>query len=294
MKAKDEINNSKTSNLFVRHETNRLQILRNESGKPILVQYASIDKRPFIHPIVAPDGTGCLTENQPWHHLWQHGLYTGLHGVNDIDFWTEGLASNGLTDGTFHPKPLAAPHIQNNTVSWKVETDWHSPSGETILTEHQTWHFEDIGTKYRLDLQWELEAQCDVSFSKCPYGGLFLRMPWHPDIGATALDSEGRNQSEAESKRSRWVAVSMPLPGRKDDAGIAILEHPDNPVFPTPWRVDGNYGISPSRCILDGWKLGKNELSLETYRLLVFCGAIDSSETENEWKLFSQKERNAE
>lgn len=279
--------NSDAGNLFTRHEPNRLQIVRAEKAGPILIQHAAPDNRPYIHPIVAPDGKGCLTENQPWHHLWQHGLYTGLHGVNGVDFWIEGLG--GLAhDGTFHPKPLTAPRADGNTVSWMVETDWRSPSGENILTEYQEWRFEDCGMAYRLDLQWGLKANCDILFEKCAYGGLFLRMPWHPGTGATALDSEGRGQAEGEGKRSRWVAVSMTLPGRETDAGVAVLEHPGNPVYPTPWRIDGQYGISPSRCILGEWRLGKGERSLERYRLFVFCGGIDPATIEKEWTMFSQ------
>jgi hypothetical protein len=281
-----------TSKLFVRHEPHRLQIVRSEKSSPILIQHAAPDNRPYIHPIIAPDGKGCLTENQPWHHFWQHGLYTGLHGVNGVDFWCEGIGGGGLEhDGTFHPRPLAAARVAGNTASWQVETDWRSPAGEDILTECQTWRFEDVGMTYRLDLQWELKAKCDIRFDQCPYGGLFLRLPWHPRIGATALDSEGRGQAESEGKRSRWAAVSLPLPGREDNAGIAILEHPGNPVYPSPWRVDGNYGISPSRCILGEWRLGKGETSLEYYRLFVFCGGIDSSAIEKEWSIFSQNKR---
>ncbi len=280
----------KTAKIFVRQESNRLQILRSVSGLPLLVQHASADKRPYIHPMIAPDGKGCLTENEPWHHFWQHGLYAGLHGVNGLDFWNEGLT--GLEhDGTFHPKPLAAAHVAGNIVSWVVETDWRSPSGEDILTEYQKWQFEDCGTTYRLDLRWEMKAHCDICFDQCAYGGLFLRLPWHPLTGATALDSEGRGQAESEGKRSRWVAVSMPLLQRKNEAGVAILDHPKNPVHPTSWRVDGSYGISPSRCIVGGWQLGKGEASLEHYRLVVFCGGIDSSMIENEWEIFSQTQR---
>lgn len=278
--------------LSVRHEPHRLQIVRSEKNSPLLVQHAAPNNRPYIHPIIAPDGKGCLTENQPWHHLWQHGLYTGLHGVNGVDFWEEGLGGGGLAhDGTFHPKPLAAARVDGNTVSWLVETDWRSPTGEAILTECQTWRLEDCGMTYRIDFQWELKAHCAIRFDQCEYGGLFLRLPWHPRIGATALDSEGRGQAEAEGKRSRWVAVSMPLPRRENEAGIAILEHPENPVYPTPWRVDGNYGISPSRCITGEWRLGQGETSLEYYRLFVFCGGIQAPTIENEWQTFAKTKR---
>lgn len=275
--------------LSVRHEPHRLQVVRTETGTPILVQHAAADNRPYIHPLRAPDGQGCLTEDQPWHHWWQHGIYTGLHGVNGADFWTEGLARNGLEhDGTFHPRPLASPCVDGNVASWQVETAWRAPQGADILIERQLWRFEDLGAVYRLDLTWELQAcTTDVAFDQCPYGGLFLRMPWRPEIDAEALDSEGRGRAEAEGNRSRWVAVSMPLPGRPAHASIAALDHPSNPVHPTPWRVDGNYGISPSRCILGGWQLPSGETARERYRLFVFCGRIDPKTIEDEWSLFA-------
>ncbi|OGV62368.1 MAG: hypothetical protein A3K19_15965 [Lentisphaerae bacterium RIFOXYB12_FULL_65_16] len=274
--------------LSVRHEPHRLQVVRVESGAPILVQHAAADNRPYIHPLLAPDGKGCLTEDQPWHHLWQHGIYTGLHGVNGVDFWTEGLSRGGLEhDGTFHPRPLATPRAEGNIACWQVEAAWRAPQAADILIERQSWWFEDLGSAYRLDLDWELQACTDVTFDACAYGGLFLRMPWRPELTAMAVDSDGRGRAEAEGKRSRWVAVSMPLPGRPTHAGIAVLDHPGNPVHPTPWRVDGNYGISPSRCILGGWQLRSGERACERYRLFVFCGEVNPEVVEHEWLRFA-------
>ena len=46
------------------------------------------------------------------------------------------------------------------------------------------------------------------------------------------------------------VAVWMPIEGEENGGGIAILDHDQNPEHPVPWRVDGQLGISPSRCIV--------------------------------------------
>jgi hypothetical protein len=272
--------------LSVRHEAQRLQIVHPDTQRPILVQHAPVNQRPYIHPILAPDGRGCLTENEPWHHLWQHGLYTGLHGVNDMDFWTEGLSGNGLaSDGTFHPAPLAAPHVDDNQVQWQVATEWRSTSGTALLLETQHWTFQFFSNHIYLDIHWELSARVAITFAKCSYGGLFLRMPFRAEVGAEVIHSEGLVRPEADGARARWVAVFMPLPARDDAAGIALFDHPGNLVYPSPWRVDGQFGVSPSRCILGEWSLAAGESAHEKYRLAIFNG--DHGSIEEHWQIFS-------
>jgi hypothetical protein len=261
----------------------------------ILEQHAEPDARPYIHPIVAPDGHGLLTENAPSHHPWQHGLYVGLNDVNGAGFWTEGLARGGRskeTDGTFHPAPLAPPWVQGNRAGWSVESEWRSPGGAPLLAEVQQWRLVGNGETYTLDMVWTLRGLTDVTFGQYAYGGLFLRMPYRPERGGTVVSSEGLGAPEGEGKRARWVAVSMPIEGRAPasvvEAGIAILDHPGNPEHPSPWRVDSQLGICPSRCIAGQWRLGAGETTISRYRVLVFCGPPDPVVTEQAWAGFSR------
>ena len=53
---------------------NSFSIYRNNAEDPILIQNDSMDNRPYIHPIVSPDGKGILTEYSPGHHNHQTGL----------------------------------------------------------------------------------------------------------------------------------------------------------------------------------------------------------------------------
>ena len=56
-----------------------ISVFRTTSDEPILTQNAKVDFRPYIHPIVAPDGDGVLTEYSPGHHKHQTGLYWGIY-----------------------------------------------------------------------------------------------------------------------------------------------------------------------------------------------------------------------
>lgn len=278
-------------NLRAEHMGERLALYRDGFDQPILTQNAATDRRPYIHPIIAPDGVGELTENQPGHHLWQHGLYVGLNDVNGVGFWEEGLGGHPATDGSFHPHPLAAPVVFGPDASWEVKTDWNAPDGRLMLTETQDWRFTDSGETFRLDIAWTLEAAMDLRFGQYPYGGLFLRMPWRAETGGDILTSEGADSTgDAEGQRARWVALSMPIPDRPGgSAGIAFLDHPSNPEYPNPWRVDDGFGIVPSRCIAGEWTLSTGTRSINRYRLFVFAGAIDPLAIEGEWTHFSQE-----
>ena len=75
--------------LEVRHDTDEhtIQVYRRGSDQPILTQNARPDFRPYIHPIVAPDGRGLITEYNPDDRPHQTGLYWGFTSVNGRDYF---------------------------------------------------------------------------------------------------------------------------------------------------------------------------------------------------------------
>ena len=54
---------------------NSILVIRDGAAEPVVTQVARPDFRPYLHPIVAPDGKGQLTEYSPGHHKHQTGLY---------------------------------------------------------------------------------------------------------------------------------------------------------------------------------------------------------------------------
>lgn len=280
---------TRTNTLKATCTASQIALYRAPATVPFLTQHAQADQRPYIHPLLAPDGCGVLTENTPDHHPWQHGIYVGLNQINGYGFWLEGLGQDTHLDGTFHPAPLEAPIINGPTASWHVHSAWRAPDGNHLLDEKQHWHLQDHDTYLSLDLDWTLSAATDLHFGQYAYGGLFLRMPYRQETGGQALSSTGLSLPQAEGQRARWVAVAMPLKDRSDPAGIAFLDHPDNPEHPVPWRVDGQLGISPSRCIAGSWDLAAKHTSLNRYRILTFCGSINPEFVDTAWNDFSHQ-----
>lgn len=282
-----------SNNLTVDHSPSRIAIRRADQPQPLLVQHAMPDARPFIHPLLAPDGNGTLTENAPPHHPWQHGLYVGLNDVGGVGFWTEGLTGNPL-DGSFHPRPLATPLVDGSRCRWAVTCEWRAPTGAPLLVETQAWTLHDHGSTYELDLEWTLTATIDLTFGQSSYGGLFVRMPFVS--GGTATNSAGQQTpAGTDGQRARWVAIAMAIPDRltEDDAGVegqtagmAIMDHPSNPEHPVPWRVDGQLGIAPSRCIAGPWSLAGGTSSTARHRVFLHTSSTDVAAVEASWQRF--------
>jgi hypothetical protein len=256
--------------------------IERASGGHLLTHRVFAGQRPSIHPINAPDGVGILTEDSPSHHPWQHGLYTGFNLVNGIGFWRE-----RPEDGTFHPRLATAPVADGPTVHWSLETIWRATDQTDLITERQEWTIVDEGPTFDLTIGWELCAEVDVEVGQYMAGGLFLRMPYVKERGGAAVNSDGLINGEAEKRRARWVAVSMPIDGRTDWAGMAIMDHPTNPAHPVTWRVDNELGISPSRCIAESWAIRAGDVDRYRYRIHVFCGVIDAEAIDRRWQAFA-------
>lgn len=276
--------------LYAEHQDNQLRIFRSGQLEPILVQQVEANRRPYIHPILAPDGIGVLTEDAPAHHPWQHGLYIGLNEVNGIGFWTEGhRPARAHVDGTFHPSLVGEAEVKGNCATWCVRTAYRHPQGHALFQETQKWELKDLGTRYELHLEWQLQAELDLNFGEHAYGGLFLRMPFRHDSGGTAVNSSGQRNEEGEGQRARWVAVQMPIAGRTNEAGMAIMDHPANLEHPVPWRVDHELGICPSCCIAGPWQLLRGDTRSFQYGILVFTGDLQESAINLTWDTFSRR-----
>ncbi len=280
-------NRTKMNELQAESSSQIVNIYRQGESVPIITQQATTDKRPYIHPIVSPNGVGVLTEDAPSHHPWQHGLYCGFNNINHIGFWEEGL--RGGYDGTIHPKPLSKPILSGNKAKWKVESEWLAPDGTHMISEEQGWTFIDYGETYELDLVWSLRAEVFLTFGQHIAGGLFLRMPFKEELGGKAINSSGQENEDTEAKYADWVTVSMPIEDRKNWAGIAIMNHKSNPQHPVTWRVDGQLGLSPSRCISGEWTQEQGTTEKYRHRLFIYCGKPNIKQIERSWDSFSNR-----
>ena len=142
--------------------------------------------------------------------------------------------------------------VESHRATWSLVYEWLGDAGP-VLFETQKWTLLDHGSWYTLDLDWSAEAKVDVKVERYDYGGLFVRMPWRPETGGRAINSEATRTPPPRAS-GQWVDLGIPIPVRAagDWGNSAILEHPSNPGAPTPFRVDDQLGVGPAGRAWDG------------------------------------------
>ncbi len=256
-------------------------VSRTGSTTPILTHNARADQRPYLHPIVAPDGKGVLTEFSPSHHKHQTGLYWGFTRVNGRDFFHN-------PHGQFWRRVAATvTHAAGEEVRWQTVYDLLDEAGQPMLTETQRWSMREDNGTYVLDLDWRGEARTNVTIGTYDYGGLFLRMPWQPGMTGEVVNAARQRNARAEGQRSTWIDVGLQVPGRDDLAHVAIFDHPQNPGYPQAWRVDSQMGVGSARTRAADWTIAKDEAAIVRHRFLIYTGRLDEAAMTRAWTNFS-------
>jgi hypothetical protein len=255
-------------------------VSRKNSNVPILTQIVKKEERPYIHPIIAPDGKGEITEFRPGHHYHQTGIFWGLKLVNGRD--------NFMNYKSDYWRYVSATvtREKGDQVKWQTVYETIDSAGNAVMVETQNWTMRDFGSHYILDLEWRGEAKVDVVMGKFYVGGLFVRMPWKKGYIGEIVNAAGQKNREVEAQRAIWADVGIITPGRDDRAHMAIFDHPDNKAFPTPWRYDSQLGLGPSRQIMGDWGISKGNTEVIRYRIMIYTGELDSNALTQAWKKF--------
>ena len=256
-----------------------IAIFRAGARTPLVTQHARPDERPYLHPIVPPDGRGVLTEDKPAHHPHQTGLYWGFTRLNGRDYFHN--------RGAQYWRRVSATVLlaSGEEVRWQTVYDLLDEAGQPVLTETQRWAMREKNGALLLDLVWRGEARTDVTIAKYDYGGLFLRMPWREGIKGEVINAARQRNGRAEGQRAMWVDGAMQVEGRDDFAHVAIFDHPDNTGYPQRWRVDDQLGFGPARSRAADWTIARNQTEVIRHRVLVYTGGpLNDIELTERWR----------
>ncbi len=280
-----------------------ISVFRIGGDEPILVQNAGKGMRPYLHPIMTPDGKGSLTEYSPGHHKHQTGLYWGFTRVNGsgapvdtVNKWfydrnkPVGIKKQIGRDffhnnGENHWKRISASVqvAKGEEVKWQTVYEMLDVTGAAILQETQNWALEEKNNKFLISLEWKGKALQDITINEFSYGGMFLRMPWREEIEGEVVNAARQRNEKAEGQKAMWVDAGMEIEGRDDWGHIAIFDHPQNAEFPTPWRVDGQLGIGPTRAITGDWHIEKGQTEIIKHQLVAYTGDLNDIEMRKIW-----------
>ena len=258
-----------------------IAVYRPGSATPVLVHNAPPDSRPYIHPIAAPDGKGILTETSPSHHPHQTGLYWGFTRLNGRDYF------HNRGRDYWRRSAVAVIDSDGEDVRWQTVYDLLDAGGGVVLTETARWTMRERSGAFVVDLEWKGEARTDVTIGQYDYGGLFLRMPWREGIRGEVVNAARQRNERAEGQRAMWIDVAMQVAGRSDLAHVAIFDHPANPGYPQPWRVDGQLGVGSARSRLGDATIKKGGTEVIRHQFIAYTGMLDDVELTTAWAAFS-------
>jgi putative membrane-bound dehydrogenase-like protein len=264
-----------------------LSVRRAGDRVPIVTQHAPPDRRPYLHPITAPDGAGVATEVSPAHHPHQTGLYWGFTRANGRDYF-HNAGSDHWRRGS-----VAVTEAGGAEVRWQTVYDLLDASGAAILTETQRWTMRERNRTFELDLEWRGTAHIDVTIGKYDYGGLFLRMPWREGRAAEVVNAARQKNQRAEGQRAMWLDVGVAVDGRDDMVHVAIFDHPDNLGYPQAWRVDRQFGVGSARSREADWRIEQGQTETFRHRLRVYTGTLDDVELTNAWSEYANRSTSA-
>ena len=250
-------------------------------SEPIVTQEARVDHRPYLHPVVPPDGRGLFTEYSPGHHKHQTGIYWGFTRVNGRDYFHH-------PEGDYWRRVSVKVLASNGArIAWQTVYDLLDEEGEAILRETMVWSMQERDNAYFLDLEWRGDALTDITVGEYDYGGLFIRMPWTEGIPGRVINAARQQNELAEGKRAMWLDVGMQVEGREDFAHVAMFDHPDNKGFPQTWRVDGQLGVGPVRARMGDWSINEGETEYIRHQLMFYTGSKSDVEITDAWKQYT-------
>ena len=296
--------------------------------------YPDTLEKPVLFPIHAANGT-IVTRGfpldpkpgEPTDHPHHIGLWFNFENLNGLDFWNNSYAipkeKKNLYGWVRTDKILKTGGGKTGVLVYHAK--WINQKKHVIVEETTRFAFSGTGNERVIDRTTTLKADTEAVFKDAKDGLLGLRLAHELQIPATEdqnftdnkgnvtvvkggtdkiangnyLTSEGKTGNYAWSTRGAWCKVYGKM--GTDSVSIAIIDHPQNPNYPTFWHARG-YGLFAANPL--GEKIftnGRSEKNLTLkkgesvtfrYRIVISSGnQMDSPATLNKVaELFGKKD----
>ena len=278
-------------------------------GKPFTDFFIGADNaKPYMAPLRAATGK-IVTRGYPMEtiegeskdHPHHRGLWFTHGDVNKVDFWANEKSQKGAVGGGkgfVVTKKVADIKSGKKSGSLSVNFDWNDEKGKKLLTEARTVTFYSSPTQRVMDFDINMTAVEAVSFGDTKEGTFAIRLATNlqENKSGKMTNAEGKQgEKQVWGKRSPWVDYAGNIDG--EAVGIAILDHPTNPRFPTYWH-SRSYGLFAANIFgvrdfeNDKSKDGKFEMTPGQtarfrYRVIIHAGDNASADIAAEFKKWS-------
>ena len=220
-------------------------------GKPFTTFHYGIEAaKPFLAPLRSASGKIVtrrfpmeLVQGESRDHLHHRGLWFTYDDINGVKYWEN--------DPSYTTKQNKG-RVVVKKAEWKegersgtldAVMEWQDGAGKTQLIENRRTVFHTDPKLRIMDFHITLTAAIDVTIGDTKEGAFAIRLAeeFTERRGGKITNADGlETMKNIWGKRSNWVNYAAEVEGEK--LGVAILDHPGNPGFPTRWHAR-DYGL---------------------------------------------------
>jgi hypothetical protein len=235
-------------------------------------------KKPYLFPVNGPvSGESVTAESiEPYPH--HNSLFFGCDRVNGANFWQEGIERGQIVS--------QGPRLVKSSGEEVIFVDeclWAQPGKEAVIRDLRKVTISAPGDAVRfIDFEITLEMLVDVRILKTNHSLFSVRVVPELSVksGGTLINAQGnKGEKGTWGIQSPWCDYF----GERDDVveGIAILQHPDNPRFPSKWFTRDYGFFSPTPMYWpendSHMDFAKGDSVTLKYRVVVHGGTVEES-----------------
>jgi hypothetical protein len=201
------------------------------------------EKYPFFYPVNGPVSGGSTTSMRNGTYPHHSSLFFGCDRVNGGNYWQE-----GLNRGQIVSVGARIIEAKGERVVIEDECIWKRPDAPAPIIDRRKITISSPSKNlYFIDFDVEMEMLIDVTILKTNHSLFSARVD--PDLtvtqGGTMINSEGKTGEKGTfGVGSAWIDC---YGQRKTGVeGIAIMQHPSNRWYPSPWFTRDYGFMSPT------------------------------------------------
>jgi hypothetical protein len=225
-------------------------------GKPYTDYFLSADgNKPYLYPLRTASGA-VVTRHFPMEvaadetndHPHHRGMFFAHGDINGVNFWATEANTKDPRKGSMVLKEVVEAKGGTKSGTIKAVFNGLDPEGKPMMLETRTLTFYAGAEPRIVDFEIRIDALRQLRFADTKEGtfGIRLATPLSEDRGGRMVNADGaQTEKNVWGKRSPWVDYYGPLEGKT--VGVAIMDHPANPGYPTYWhaRAYGLFAANP-------------------------------------------------
>jgi hypothetical protein len=249
--------------------------------------FSDDEKYPFFYPVNGPVSGGSVTSMRNAEYPHHSSLFFGCDLVNGGNYWQEGLERGRIIS-------VNAQILKEggDTLIFTDECIWSRPGAISPVKDTRKFIITaPSDTMTQIDVEIKMEMLIDVTIKKTNHSLFSARMAADISVknGGTMVNAEGlKSEKDTFGKGSPWIDFY----GKRGNAveGLAIMQHPANPWYPSPWFTRDYGFISPTPMY---WPQNGTDTQMQKgttlvlrYRVLVHSGTAEEADIKGQFEKY--------